>query len=83
MHFSQGVITIPPRQALCLVVIAEGLVVEEGEEVVEEVDDDGVKPMRWWVMVFDVLSSSFSLVLIWYWCKKGKLLIVKKSELPP
>lgn len=53
VHFSQGVITIPPRQALWrdfLVVIAEGLVVEEEEE--EELDDeDGVKPMRWWVMV--------------------------------
>lgn len=57
-------------------VVAEGLVVEEEEEEVV----DGVKPMRWWVMVFDVdvdvvvfpLSSPFS---SWYWCE---VLIVKK-----
>lgn len=57
VHFSQGVITIPPRQALWrdfLVVVVEGLVVEE-EEVEEVVDEDGVKPMRWWVMVLLLL----------------------------
>lgn len=56
-------------------VIAEELVVEVEEEEV----DEGVKPMRWWVMVlmllFFCLLPFFScLVLIWcwYWCKKGK-----------
>lgn len=67
VHFSQGVITIPPRQALWrdfLVVVVEGLVVEVEEE--EEEVDDGVKPMRWWVMVlmfFFVFFLFFCLVL--------------------
>lgn len=64
VHFSQGVITIPPRQALWrgfLVVIAEGLVVvvEEEEEVV-----DGVIPMRWWVMVLMLMFLFFRLLLL-------------------
>lgn len=78
VHFSQGVITIPPRQALWrdfLVVVAEGLVVVVEEE---EVDDDGVKPMWWWVMVLMLMLLLFFFLLpfsSWYWCE---VLIVKK-----
>lgn len=41
-------------------VVAEGLVVVVEEEEEEEVD--GVKPMRWWVMVFDDVDVVFCLL---------------------